>query len=57
MIGNVEEWCEGAGGEAIARGGAFDTLPRRAKFRRRIQYYPWQRVYNTGIRLVMEGAR
>ena len=54
MIGNVEEWCEGPNGEAVARGGAFDTLPRRAKFKRRIPYFPWQRVYNTGVRLVME---
>jgi len=54
MIGNVEEWCEGTNGEAVARGGAFDTLPRRAKFKRRIPYFPWQRVYNTGVRLVME---
>ena len=54
MIGNVEEWCEGPNGEAVARGGAFDTLPRRAKFKRRNTYFSWQRVYNTGIRLVME---
>ena len=54
MIGNVEEWCEGRDGEAVARGGAFDTLPRRATFARRIPYLAWQRVYNTGVRLVLE---
>ena len=54
MIGNVEEWCEGPDGGAVARGGAFDTLPRRAKFKHRVPYLTWQRVYNTGIRLVVE---
>ena len=54
MIGNVEEWCVGNDGGAVARGGAFDTLPRRATFSRRVPYLAWQRVYNTGIRLVME---
>ena len=28
MIGNVEEWCVGPSGEAVARGGAFNVLPR-----------------------------
>ena len=54
MIGNVEEWCEGPDGGAVARGGAFDTLPRRATFAHRVPYLSWQRVYNTGVRLVME---
>jgi len=57
MIGNVEEWCEGAKGEAIARGAAFDILPHRATYGRRNQYLNWQRVYNVGIRLVLEQSR
>ncbi|MCQ2393816.1 MAG: SUMF1/EgtB/PvdO family nonheme iron enzyme [Kiritimatiellae bacterium] len=54
MIGNVEEWCAGPKGEAVARGAAFNILPRRATFGRRNQYLEWQRVFNVGIRLVME---
>ncbi|MCQ2391468.1 MAG: SUMF1/EgtB/PvdO family nonheme iron enzyme, partial [Kiritimatiellae bacterium] len=50
MIGNVEEWCVASDGSAVAKGGAFDTLPRLASFARRVPYYPWQRVYNTGFR-------
>ena len=54
MIGNVEEWTVGADGRPVAKGGAFDTVPRHATFSRRIPLYaPWQRVYNVGIRLVL----
>ena len=54
MIGNVEEWCVGPNGTAVARGGAFDTIPRLAAFGRRSTYLSWQRVYNVGVRLVLE---
>ena len=54
MIGNVEEWCVGPSGEAVARGGAFNVLPRMATFGRRNTYFPWQRVFNVGVRLVLE---
>jgi formylglycine-generating enzyme required for sulfatase activity len=54
MIGNVEEWCVGPSGEAVARGGAFNVLPRMATFDRRNTYFPWQRVFNVGVRLVLE---
>ena len=54
MIGNVAEWCAGPDGAAVARGSAFDTHPKYATFGHRAPYLRWQRVYNVGVRLVME---
>jgi formylglycine-generating enzyme required for sulfatase activity len=67
MIGNVAEWTSSdyrpypykdapptKGSEKVSRGGSWRDLPRWARVSRRVPYQPYQRVYNVGIRLVME---
>ena len=70
MIGNAAEWTQTAwratpyaddgrnapapGEEIIAKGGAWDLLPRFSRAGARFVYPQWQRVANVGIRLVCE---
>ncbi len=70
MIGNAAEWTQSAyapypyrddarnspakGAEVVARGGAWDLLPRFSRVSLRVHYPQWQRVANVGIRLVCE---
>ena len=70
MIGNVAEWTQSAYApypyaddarntptakdEVVARGGAWDLLPRLSRVSIRVPYPQWQRVANVGIRLVCE---
>ena len=70
MIGNVAEWTQSAyapypyaddarntpaaNAEVVARGGAWDLLPRLSRVSIRVPYPQWQRVANVGIRLVCE---
>ncbi len=70
MIGNVAEWTQSAyvpypyaddarnapspTAEVVARGGAWDLLPRFSHASLRVHYPQWQRVANVGIRLVCE---
>ncbi len=70
MIGNAAEWTQSAYApypyqddarntpapevEVVARGGAWDLLPRFSRVSLRTHYPQWQRVANVGIRLVVE---
>jgi formylglycine-generating enzyme required for sulfatase activity len=65
MHGNVAEWVipgsavhgsgeEGAQVNAIARGGSFYDPPKRARSASRTAYPAWQKVFNTGFRVVAE---
>ena len=70
MIGNAAEWTQSAyapypyaddtrntptaNDEVVARGGAWDLLPRFSRVSLRVHYPQWQRVANVGIRLVCE---
>lgn len=70
MIGNAAEWTQSAyapypyaddarntpakDAEVVARGGAWDLLPRFSRVSLRVHYPQWQRVANVGIRLVCE---
>lgn len=70
MIGNAAEWTQSAAAAypyaddarntpkadewVVARGGAWDLLPRFSTVSRRVSYPQWQRVANVGIRLVCE---
>lgn len=70
MIGNAAEWTQSAympypyaddarnspapEAEVVARGGAWDLLPRFSRVSLRVHYPQWQRVANVGIRLVCE---
>ncbi|MBT3200980.1 MAG: SUMF1/EgtB/PvdO family nonheme iron enzyme [Phycisphaerales bacterium] len=57
MIGNVAEWTSssyGSTGQKVSRGGSWRDLPRWVPAGRRVPYQPYQRVYNVGIRVVMD---
>ncbi|OVE81439.1 hypothetical protein BVY04_03375 [bacterium M21] len=66
MIGNVAEWTASdyraypfkhsakPGYRKVARGGSWRDLPRWATSSYRAAYRPHQKVYNVGIRLVIE---
>ena len=69
MIGNVAEWTSsdykpypyGVKAETgspetrkVVRGGAWSDLPRWATASFRVPYQPYQKVFNVGIRLVIE---
>jgi formylglycine-generating enzyme required for sulfatase activity len=64
MHGNIAEWTtphpsrrlsEGtAFGDAIARGGSYIDRPKYATAHTRRPYYPWQRVFNVGFRVIIE---
>ena len=41
-------------GERVVRGGSFYDRPHRAQSAYRLSYPPWQRVYNTGFRVICE---
>ena len=53
MIGNAAEWTatETAAGRRVVRGGSFDDRPHAALLPR--SYPPWQRVWNTGFRVLV----
>ena len=56
-IGNVAEWTSssyGSAGQKVSRGGSWRDLPRWVPVGRRTVYQPHQRVYNVGIRVVMD---
>ncbi len=57
MIGNVAEWTSSSYGTTdhkVTRGGSWRDLPRWVPAGRRVPYQRHQRVYNVGIRLVIE---
>ena len=57
MIGNVAEWTSssyGAIDQKVSRGGSWRDLPRWTPVSRRVPYQAHQRVYNVGIRVVMD---
>lgn len=70
MIGNAAEWTQSAYApypyaddgrntptadqEVVARGGAWDLIPRFSRVSLRVHYPQWQRVANVAIRLVVE---
>ncbi|MBT7171159.1 MAG: SUMF1/EgtB/PvdO family nonheme iron enzyme, partial [Phycisphaerales bacterium] len=56
MIGNVSEWTTTTAGNPAARGGSWRDVPRHAGVTTAVPYLPHQRVYNVGIRLVMEAG-
>ena len=41
-------------GKKVVRGGSFYDRPKRARSAFRLAYYPWQPVFNVGIRVVCE---
>ena len=43
-----------AGGTKVVRGGSFYDRPERARSGFRLNYPPWQRVYNVGFRVAVE---
>ncbi len=71
MHGNVSEWTrseyrpypyvaddgrnEEKGGRKVVRGGSWFDRPQRATASYRLGYPAWQRVFNTGFRVVVEG--
>ncbi len=66
MLGNVAEWTNSdynpypfkpvttANKKKVVRGGSWHDLPHWAGVAARIPYEPYQRVYNVGIRLVLD---
>jgi hypothetical protein len=56
MHGNAAEWTctEFAPGERTVKGGSFLDRPERCSADQRHGYPPWQNVYNTGFRIVVE---
>ena len=44
-------------GEKVARGGSWYDRPKRCRSAYRLSYASWQRVYNVGIRIVVESAK
>ena len=44
----------GAEGERVVRGGSCYDAPRRCRAAFRLGYPSWQRVHNTGFRIVIE---
>jgi formylglycine-generating enzyme required for sulfatase activity len=70
MAGNAAEWTRSAyrsypyqadgrddpaaRGTKVVRGGSFYDRPERARSGFRLQYPPWQRIYNVGFRIMME---
>jgi formylglycine-generating enzyme required for sulfatase activity len=41
-------------GRKVVRGGSWRDEPNRATSSFRLSYWPWQRVYNVGFRVVCE---
>jgi formylglycine-generating enzyme required for sulfatase activity len=56
--GNVWEWTADRlpDGRALARGGSWWKRPQHATFAARLPYAPWQRVYDVGFRVLLEGG-
>ncbi len=60
MHGSVAEWTasdyrpETEDGRKVARGGSWRDRPDRARAGYRLNYQPWQKVFNVGFRVVME---
>jgi formylglycine-generating enzyme required for sulfatase activity len=68
MHGNVAEWtrsiyraypcvdddrhAEDSDGERVVRGGSWRDRPKRCRSAFRLQYPPWQPVFNVGFRIV-----
>lgn len=63
MLGNVSEWTaddytETLGGKKVedkkaVRGGSWRDRAKRSRVSFRRDYHPWQKVYNVGLRLVI----
>lgn len=58
MHGNVAEWTlskysQGQDERCVVRGGSYIERPKYATSYTRKAYYPWQRVFNVGFRLVI----
>ena len=47
----------GDSGEKVARGGSWYDRPKRCRSAYRLSYASWQRVYNVGIRIVVESTK
>lgn len=66
MLGNVAEWTaddftETLGGKVVpdkktVRGGSWRDRAKRSRVSIRRDYHPWQKVYNVGMRLVIDDA-
>ena len=58
MLGNVWEWtrseAEGSGGRMIVRGGSWRDRPHRGTASSRLDYRPYQKVFNVGFRVIVE---
>jgi hypothetical protein len=56
MIGNAWEWTADTtpDGKRIARGGSWRDRPRLATVTDRVIYQPYQRVFHTGFRIVLQ---
>lgn len=65
--GNVEEWTnsdylpypykdklQGTGTEKVVRGGSWIDRPKFATANTRKAFYPWQKVFNVGFRVIIE---
>lgn len=67
MLGNVSEWTsdsysktlggEPVEGKKVARGSSWRDRAKRSVVTMRRDYYPWQKVYNVGFRVVVDDAR
>ncbi len=58
MHGNVAEWTASAyqslpGDRRVVRGGSWYDRPKDARASSRAGYYPWQRVFDVGFRVVL----
>ena len=58
MHGNVAEWtvskyAQDQDERCVVRGGSYIERPKHATSYTRKPYYPWQRVFNVGFRLVI----
>ena len=58
MCGNVAEWTRGTYGKRgqrrTVRGGSWRDLPQDAGASECFGYYPYQKVFNVGFRVVVE---
>jgi formylglycine-generating enzyme required for sulfatase activity len=59
MIGNVAEWTastydhNGQSGKIVTRGGSWYDRPYRATASYKLPYYPYQKIYNVGFRVII----